>query len=401
MSPRPALEGADSNPNLLFTRLVCTVVKSNYTLFSVWGIPIRVNISLLVFLPVLVWLVGSGEQLAAYESVIETVTLAEVDAASLTDGERWLIGVGAAVGLFASVTVHELGHAWVAMRYGIGVESITLWILGGLASLAEMPRQWNREFWIAVAGPVASLLVAAVCVGAVTALPTNLTIPVFVVGFLAVTNAVLAVFNMIPAFPMDGGRVLRALLGRTRSYASATQTAAGVGRLFAILFAVVGVVVVFSPVLILLALFVYVAATGESRSVVVAELLRGLTVADIMVDTDPVDAGVSAGAVFDRMLGSRRQNLAVSRDGRVVGAVTGDQLQDVPAGKQSTATAGGLATTDLPRVDEVTPAFDALSELQRSGSDTAIVERDGVPIGVVSQADFAAVLDLRRETASF
>jgi len=376
-------------------------MRGNYTLFSVWGIPIRVNVSLLVFLPVLAWLVGTGEQLAAYGSLIDLLPTADVDPGALTDTERWLIGASAALGLFGSVTVHELGHAWVAMRYDIGVESITLWILGGLASLSEMPRQWDQELYIAVAGPVSSLALAALCVGALAVLPAELTVVSFVVGFLAVMNVVLAVFNMVPAFPMDGGRVLRALLGRTRSYASATRTAARVGTGFALLFAVVGIVVVFSPTLLLLALFIYVAATSESRSVMIAELLSGLSVADILSESPTVDANDSAAAVFDRVVGARRTELAVAENGRIVGVVTGEQLRELPFEEFETTTAGELATTDLPRFDARSSAADALTGLTRSRADAALVERDGSPIGVVSRNDFTTVLEFRRETSAF
>jgi Zn-dependent protease/predicted transcriptional regulator len=376
-------------------------MKGNYTLFRIWGIPIRLNISLLVFLPILAYLIGSGEQLAAYETIINTLTPADVDAAVLEDTERWVIGTGAALGLFGSVAFHELGHAWAAMRYDIRVESITLWILGGLASLSEMPREWNREFWIAIAGPVSSLLLAGLCVGVLAVLPAELTVSVFVVGFLAVMNVVLAVFNMVPAFPMDGGRVLRALLARNQSYVGATRTAARIGTVFAMLFAVVGIVVVFSPILVLLALFIYVAASSESKSVVLDELLAGLTVSDIMADSDPVDAGDSAGTVFDRLLGARRSDLPVAENGQVTGVVTGEMLRKLSFEEYETTTAGDLATTDLPRLDADGPAFDALYELNRGRAGGAIVERNGTPIGVVSRADFTAVLDLRRETVAF
>jgi len=376
-------------------------MKGNYTLFSVWGIPIRINISLIVFLPILAWLIGSGEQLSAYATVITELTPATVDAADLGDTEQWVVATGAAVGLFASVTFHELGHSWMAMRYDIRVESITLWILGGLASLSEMPREWNREFWIAIAGPASSLLLAAMCLGALAVVPADMTVVIFVVGFLGVMNVVLAVFNMLPAFPMDGGRVLRALLARNQPYVRATQTAARIGTLFALLFAVVGIVVVFSPILLLLALFIYVAATSESRSVVLGELLSGLTVEDLLEEYEPVDADDSAKTVFDRLLGSRRSDLAVVKDGRVVGVVTGAMLRDLPFEEYDTTTAGSLATTDLPRFDVDTPAFDALYELTRGRSEAAIVERDGTPIGVVSRGDFTTVMDLRRETVAF
>lgn len=296
------------------------------------------------FPPILAWLVGSGEQLAAYESVIEAFNTGEVDTAALEDGERWVIAGGTAVGLFASVTFHELGHAWVAMRYDIGggVDH-TVDSRRSVESLRDArsvePRVLDRGRRPGCQPPARRGLSRLV-----TVLPTDPTVLVF----LVVTNLVLAVFNMLPAFPMDGDRVLAALLGCNRSCAGATQTAARVGQAFAILFALVGLVVVFSPVLLLLALFVCVAATSESRSVVLGELLRGLTVSDV-ADNGPVDADDSAATVFDRLLASRRSELAAAENGRVIGVVTGSLLRKVPTGAHQTTTAGLLATTDLPR----------------------------------------------------
>jgi Zn-dependent protease/CBS domain-containing protein len=377
-------------------------MKSNYTLLRVWGIPIRINISLLVFLPILAWLIGSGEQLSAYASVIDALAPVTVDAADLTgETDRWVIGIAAAVGLFASVTVHELGHAWMAMRYDIGVESITLWILGGLASLSEMPKEWNREFWIAIAGPVSSVLLGLVCIGALFVIPQSLTVVLFIVGFLAVMNLVLAGFNMLPAFPMDGGRVLRALLARNRPYVSATQTAARVGTGFALLFAFVGIVVAFSPILVLLALFIYVAATSESRSVVLGELLEGLSAEDLLTESESVAADAPISEAFDRMLAARRSELVVTDDDAVVGVLTAERLREVPLEAYETTTAGSIATTDLPRIDSATSAFDALMQLTGERADAGIVERDGRPVAVLSRNDITTMLDLRRETTAF
>lgn len=375
----------------------------NYTILSIWGIPIRINISLLVFLPILAWLIGSGDQIAAYAEIINGLTPATVDPAELAGAnERWFIGIAAAVGLFASVTFHELGHSWVAMRYDIRVESITLWILGGLASLSEMPREWNREFWIAVAGPASSVLLGLLCIAALYVVPSSLTLVVFLLGFLAVMNIILAVFNLLPAFPMDGGRVLRALLARNRSYASATQLAARVGVVFAFLFVFVGVVVVFSPILLLLGLFIYIAATSEARSVMLGELLAGLTVEDLLVESEPVTGDSPLATVFDRMLGARRSELAVVDDrGNVSGVVTASALREVPLEAYETTRVESIATTDLPRFDSETSAFDALMELTQSRADVAIVERNGAPVGVVSRSDFTTVLDLRRDAGPF
>jgi len=374
----------------------------NYTVLRVWGIPIRLNISLFVFLPILAWLIGSGEQLSVYASIINNVTPATVDAADLAEADRWLVGTAAAVGLFVSVTLHELGHAWVAMRYEIEVESITLWILGGLAALSEMPREWNREFWIAIAGPTTSVLVGAVCFAALYVVPESAVILVFTLGFLAVINVMLAVFNMLPAFPMDGGRILRAMLARNRSYVSATRIAARAGVAFAVLFIFLGVVVAFSPILILVALFIYVAATTESRVVVLGELLSGLSVADLLADVEAVPADATVESVFDRLLKARRTDLAVVDDtGAIVGVVTAAALRDVPPSAYETTTVGEIATTELPRIDSETSAFDALRELRGGRVGVALVDRDGSAVGLISNADFTAALDIRRDTTAF
>ncbi|MFT4947026.1 MAG: Zn-dependent protease [Natronomonas sp.] len=373
----------------------------NYTILHVWEIPIRINISLLVFLPVLAFLIGSGEQIGAYSTLITRLTPVAVDPAALSGPtDRWVIGTISAVALFGSVTFHELGHAWAAMRYDIEVESITLWLLGGLASLSSMPEEWNREFWIAIAGPVSSLLLAAGGLGALLAVPSSATLVLYCLGFLAVMNVFLAAFNMLPAFPMDGGRVLRALLARNRSYVSATRTAASVGTVFALLFLGAGIYT-FSPLLLILALFIYTAASSESRSVVIAGLLAGLTVADLINEQEPLRADTTVEAALDRLFASRRSELPVVDDGDIVGVVTTEQLRSIPTDAFGTTAVGSVTTTDLARIDGRMAAVDGLYELAESDAPVALVEVDGEPIGLISRADFASALNMRRETEPF
>ncbi|WP_336326412.1 site-2 protease family protein [Halovenus sp. HT40] len=374
----------------------------NYTILHIWGIPIRINISLLVFLPILAFLIGSGEQIGAYSSLITALTPATVDPAALSGPEdRWLIGAISAFALFGSVTFHELGHAWAAMRYDIEVESITLWLLGGLASLSSMPEEWNREFWIAIAGPASSLLLAAGGLAALVVVPTSATLLIYCLGFLAVMNVFLAVFNMLPAFPMDGGRVLRALLARNRSYVSATRTAASVGTVFALLFLGLGIYT-FSPLLLILALFIYVAASNESRSVVIAGLLSDLTVADLINEQEPLPADSTVEAALDRLFASRRSELpVVDDDGDIVGVVTTEKLRSVPTDQFSTTPVGSVATTDLPRLDGRMDAVDGLYELAGNEAGVALVEWDGRPIGLISRGDFTSALNMRRDVEPF
>jgi len=368
----------------------------NFHITTVWGIPIRVNVSLLVFLPVLAWIIGSGAQIEVYTGIVSGLAGVALDLDRLTAGSTpWLIGGAAAVGLFASVALHELGHAWAAMRYGLRVESITLWILGGLASLEAMPKEWNRELVIALAGPAVSVLVGVGCYAALFALPASAQVTLFVVGWLAVTNLLLAVFNMLPAFPMDGGRVLRALLSRNRPYAAATRIAARIGTGFAVLFAVVGVLSI-SPMLLLLALFVYGAAASESRSVALAALLEGMTVDDV---ASPLEATIEADAtvedLVDRMFADRRTEFAVTRGGDVVGVVTVADFQQLSRAQREADSVADLMETDLPRFAAETPAFDALVSLDTEGATAAFV--DG-PEGtrVVTREDFASAMEMRR-----
>jgi len=368
----------------------------NFHITTVWGIPIRVNISLVVFLPVLAWLIGSGAQIEFYSGIVSGLAGTELDVGRLQAGTTpWLVGTVAAVGLFVSVTLHELGHAWAAMRYDLEVESITLWILGGLASFKQMPREWDREFWIAVAGPITSILVGVVCYAALLALPATATVALFLVGWLAVTNLILAVFNMVPAFPMDGGRVLRALLARNRPYASATRIAARIGTSFALVFAVFGILA-FSPMLLLLALFIYGAASGESRTVALADLLEGMTVGDVARPTAlSIDADATVEELVDRMFADRSSEFAVTQGGSVVGVVTVADFKSLSKAEREADTVADLIVTDLPRLDSAMSAFDALVELDTARASAALVEGpDGTR--VVSREDFSSAMEMRK-----
>ncbi|QLH78033.1 site-2 protease family protein [Halosimplex rubrum] len=370
----------------------------DFTVGSVWGIPIRINVSLVVFLPILAWIIGSGTQIDVYAGIVNTFSPTQFDAATLTAGSTpWVIGAGAAVGLFASVGVHELGHAWAARRYGIGTQSITLWLLGGIAALDEMPREWNREFWIAIAGPITSVLTGVACYVVLLAVPASAPVVGFVFGWLVVTNVLLAVFNLLPAFPMDGGRVLRALLARSRPYESATAAAARFGTGFAVLFAVVGVLNS-APMLILLALFIYGAASTESRTVMLQGLLTGLTLRDVArLDAESIDADESVSAFTDRMIRDRRTVYPVVDAGETVGVVTLDAVRRTDAADHDTTRVREIMVDDLPRVPIESDAFEAFVELSAHPSGYAFVADGGAVVGLVSPEDFAHVLQFRRD----
>jgi Zn-dependent protease len=371
----------------------------SYTIARIWDIPIRINVSLIVFLPVLAWLIGSGGQIEVYAGFLESLTGVVFDVDALTAGNTpWAIGVVAAIGLFVSVTVHELGHSWVALRYGLSIDSITLWILGGMAALSEMPRQWNREFWIAIAGPITSVAVGAVSFVGLLALGSSLPTLRFVLGWLALMNVLLAGFNLLPAFPMDGGRILRALLARNRTYASATRTAGRIGVVFAIGFAIVGVLS-FNVILLLLALFIYGAATTESRTVLVDELLEGLDVGDVMTRDPPtVGSKTSVADLVERIVQDRKTAyLVVNEFGdEVVGVVTLEDLRGVREVERDAILVGEVAR-EVPRVDPGADAFDTLATLAGTKGDFMLVADDRDVVGLLSQGDYAHALSMQQE----
>lgn len=369
----------------------------NYTITRIWGIPIRLNVSLVVFLPLLAWLIGSGGQISVYAGLIERYMGVAFDIETLRAGSMpWVIGIIAAVGLFISVTLHELGHSWVALRYGLEIESITLWILGGIAALGSIPREWNREFWIAIAGPFTSILVAIVCWIGVLVTPKSLPVIVFVFGWLAIVNVILTVFNLLPAFPMDGGRILRALLARSRPYASATRIAGRIGVIFALLFAVVGVLS-FNIILILLSIFVYGAATTESKTVLLDELLEGITVGDIMTrDPRTVNRDATVTQLISQMLQERQTIYPVTgAAGETIGVVTLDDLKGVKQGQRETTRVDEVMR-DIPRVAPSADAFDTLAFLNQARSTTALVAEDDRVLGTLSESDFAHVFTIQR-----
>ncbi|MCX2819537.1 MAG: Zn-dependent protease/predicted transcriptional regulator [Methanobacteriota archaeon] len=369
----------------------------NYRVVTVTGIPIRVNITLLLFIPVIVWLIGSNigtpQGAEIWVDILSGLSDAELSAEQLRGGNTpWLLGALAAVGLFFGVTVHELGHAWTARRYDLEISSITLWIFGGMAHMEENPTDWRTEFWIAVAGPITSVVVAGAFYVALQAVPSVPAL-VFVFGWLTIMNVVLAVFNMVPAFPMDGGRVLRALLARNRPYAKATQSAATVAKFLAVAMGILGLLG--NPVLILIALFVYVAASSESRMTAISESLTDVTVADLMTrEVSTVSPEDTVQELFDRMLVERHTGYPVVRNGNVVGIVTLSDAKEVRPEEREAFVVEEIMTEDIVTVEPGEDAFEVLQTISRESFGRLVVVEDGDLVGIVSRTDIMTALDV-------
>lgn len=366
----------------------------SFDIGRITGIPIRLNITLVVFLPLLAWLISREGQLGFYTGVVNQISPQAIDTATVQSGSMpEVVGAATAIGLFVGVLLHELGHSWTARRYGVSISSITLWIFGGMAHMEDLPEDWDVELYVALAGPAMSVLVGAICYGLLFIVPPQSTV-VLVVGSLAVINVTLAVFNLLPAFPMDGGRVLRALLARTRPYAEATQTAATVGKLMAILMAILAVFAL-APILLLIAMFIYIAAGAESRTTVLRELLRGVTVRELVSsDVRTVTPETTVAEFLDRVLAERTTVYPVMDRGTVTGVVTLASVRQVDPEDRETTTVADVMGGAPPSVEPDADAFEALLAMSAAEGDRLLVVEEGRFVGQLTAADFMTAIEV-------
>ncbi|MDG5819812.1 CBS domain-containing protein [Natronococcus sp. A-GB7] len=368
----------------------------SFRIGSLLGIPIKLDVTFLLILPVFAWLIAI--QVGDLVPVLNGVLGTAIDVEAVTTGSTpWLLGAAAAIGLFASVLAHELGHSVVAIRYGFPIDSITLWLLGGVAQLSEQPTNWRQELAIAIAGPIVSVGLGVGFYALVVATPATLETAQFVFAYLAVINVVLAAFNMLPGFPMDGGRVLRAILGRNRPFAVATAQAAQVGKTFALLLGLFGLLA-FNIFLIAIAFFIYIAATGEARQTAIQAAIEGITVADLMTPVDELDTvspETTITELLDAMMEHRHTGFPVVEHGSVAGVVTLEDARTVPPSERGSRTVRDVMTTDLETLSPSEEAWEALVSLQRNDIGRLVVLDDRERLaGLVTRTDVITALNI-------
>ncbi|AKU06439.1 M50 family metallopeptidase [Haloferax gibbonsii] len=368
---------------------------------SAFGIPIKLDLTFLIVLPLFAWLIGSDVTNLAL--VVNDLFGANIDGAAISAGSmQWILGSAAAIGLFAGVLLHEFGHSLVAMRYGYEIESITLWLFGGVARFKEIPEDWKQEFTIAVAGPLVSVAIGVVSYAGFVLLPESQAPAQFVLGYLALVNVSLAVFNMLPGFPMDGGRVLRALLARNRPHAKATQMAAEVGKVFAFLLGLFGLF--FNLFLVALAFFIYMGASGEAQQTVLKATFQDVVVRDIMTgreNLDVVDERTSVAELLERMFVERHTGYPVLRNGNLVGMVTLDDARGVKEVERDAFRVDDIMSDELATISPDADAMDAIALMQERGvGRLPVVDETGDLVGLVSRSDLVTAFNIIRSRGS-
>jgi Zn-dependent protease/CBS domain-containing protein len=379
----------------------------SYRIGSIFGIPIELDLTFLLILPVFAYVIGS--QVGQWVSILNDVLGSAIEPGPLT-GEPIIafgIGAAAAIGLFACVLLHELGHSVVAMRYDVEISSIKLWLFGGVAQLTHFPDDWKQELYIAIAGPIVSIGLGVGLFLAFRYFPSVGGVAgaavIFLLGYLAITNIALAVFNMLPGFPMDGGRVLRAIWARKQSYAVATRRAATVGKAFAFLlgfFALFGGAGI-NLYLVAIAFFIYKGASAEAQQTMIRAAFEGVSVDEVMTpveDLDTVEADASVSALVEQMFRQRHTGFPVIQDDQLVGMVTLEDARDVPDVEREVYTVGEIMSRDLHTIAADADAMDAFSRMQEKGVGRLIVtsgpDGEGSFVGLLSRTDLMTALDI-------
>jgi Zn-dependent protease/predicted transcriptional regulator len=376
-------------------------MDGSFRIGRLFGIPIQIHYTFLLVIPLFAWIIGSE-----IKFTIDSLTGlfgVTIDPTLLTGGLiPYLIGAIVALGLFAGVLVHEIAHSIVALRNGIKINNITLMLFGGISSMDEATPDPKVELPMALVGPLTSLLVGLVSVAVMYAIPGFVSsapiagVLVFIFGYLGLLNIILFAFNLLPAFPMDGGRVLRAFLAKRMPLHRATKIAADVGRGFAILFGIVGLIF-FNPFLILIALFIYIGASSESTAVKYSFLLQNVTVGDMMsspVSTVPPTMPVSQ--VITMMYASKHLGFPVIERETLVGMIT---LADV--NRMSSIDREAMQVRDIMTRDPITlpptaPVVEALKIMSARNIGRIPIVQDGKIVGIVTRTDIIKVTELKQ-----
>ena len=368
----------------------------SFRIGSLFGIPIKLDVTFLLILPIFAWIIA-----VQIEDLVELLNVSlglTIDSEPLVTGMNpWILGAVAAIGLFASVVLHELGHSLTAIRYGFPIHSITLWLLGGVAQLDEQPTNWRQELIIAIAGPIVSVALGLGFWATVYIIPAAMEGLLFLVAYLAVMNVILAAFNMLPGFPMDGGRVLRALLARNQPFEVATAQAAQVGKLFAVALGFVGLIAL-NFILIALALFIYIAAAGEARYTALQSAVEGISIEDVMTPSrnlDVVHPQMSIEDLLELMFEQRHMGYPVMDGDHVVGVVALEDIRDVPPEDRYRLRVADVMTNELETVSPTDDAIDAIEKLQSQNIGRLVVLNDhGDLVGLVTRTDIVRALSI-------
>jgi Zn-dependent protease/CBS domain-containing protein len=375
-------------------------MNGSFRIGTIYGIPVLLHWSFLLIIPFFAWIIGS-QILLTSELIEQTFNVAINKSLIISGYTPYILGTIVALGLFLGVFIHEMAHSVLAKGKGIKINSITLLIFGGISSMEEQTPDPRIELPMALVGPLTSLAVGIICIGIMylgDAVIQNLPVAgvfVFIFGYLGLLNVFLFAFNLLPAFPMDGGRVLRAWLARGMPLNRATRIAADVGKIFAVLFGLLGIFLL-SPILILIAFFIYIGATQESTAMKYTFLLKDVTVGDIMArNVLVVPQGMPVREVIDLMYSTKHLGFPVEERGQIMGMITLADVHKLAPLDREALQVRDIMTRGVISLPPSAPVIDALRIMSGSNIGRIPIMEGSQLVGIVTRTDIMKVIELR------
>ncbi|MGM0770512.1 MAG: CBS domain-containing protein [Halobacteriota archaeon] len=367
-------------------------MANSFKIGTIIGIPIKIHITFLIVLPLFAFVFAMNPAPYGFSDVVPA-----------TFG--YFLSFLTTVLLFACVLLHELGHSYLAKKYGVEITDITLFLIGGASSMEEIPRDPMQEAKMAFAGPLVSFIIGGsllllnfIIAGAISGFADSLIFRM--VQLLGSINIVLGIFNLLPAFPMDGGRILRAWFARKMTYIQATHVAAGVGKMFAFLLGLLGLLSnPWNPWLILIAIFVYMGASGEDRSTAVTVTLEKVPVNDVMSkEIVSVKPSLTIDDLTQFMFEKKHMGYPVIEQNTLKGIITFTDVRKVMPLDRYSVLVSDVMTKDVVTVSKEATASDAFKLLTSNNiGRLLVVDEDGSVCGILSRTDLMHTMMLLNE----
>jgi Zn-dependent protease/predicted transcriptional regulator len=371
----------------------------SYQIGSIHGIPIRLHVSFLIIVIFFIWLFADH----TFEIFGIVFGFGEADVPIWL---KYLFSSITSILFFLTLLFHELSHSVVAQSYGIKIKSITLLIIGGIAQMEDIPKEPRKEAMISAAGPAFSLgigiLAYAIYISFYQVNEVTWTFGnafLMSVSIIAYYNILLGIFNLIPAFPMDGGRIFRAMLAMNMPYIDATRIAVAVGKSFAIIMGILGLFT-FNLFLLLIAFFLYYGAAGEEEAAVISVTLEGILVKDVMSglpDVIYVLPDWTLDQLVDVMFKTKHMGYPVQQNhtSPVLGVITFSDLRRIPESERDTTRVKDVMTGDVIAIEPDADAFDAFKLIMSNNVGRLIVIDQGKIVGIVSRTDLIRSIQFR------
>jgi Zn-dependent protease/CBS domain-containing protein len=365
-------------------------MNTSFPIGKIWGIPIRLHWTFVVGI---LWVAIIFGAIPPINFLGKIYGFGAVEPVSI----RWIYSFAFAILLFICVAIHELGHSYIARHYNIGIRSITLYLFGGVSAMEEIPRNPRMEFQMSATGPLVSGLLGVISIllyvesAALLGAEHPLTILLWTLG---IVNIILMVFNLLPAFPMDGGRVLRAWFATRMPYAIATRRAADIGKMFAILMVVAGIFTL-NLLLLLIAFFIYIGASEEERATTVDVCLEGVKVGNIMSsDVHTVAPDETLRSLMGLMFKEKHRGYPVIDKGHIEGIITLTDIQRVPEAQRDLTSVDQVMSRNLIAIGPDEEASAALKKMAERGIHRLPVMKNDDLIGIISREDLVRAMEL-------